>query len=193
MTLVMVYSAGAAGILVSGQTGLRMLPGAASPIRFSLPATGLSRMGCVCALALLTVSMPRAFEQLDRQPPLTPGPASVMLVATLESLSVGAAPPLVQNAAAQGQPVAITTSWAVPANLTTLRLVGYLEDDPKAAQASALLQAGGEAIPLFTETAGKSNLPATRIDRLNIAMDWQDAAVHAAGNKGVLSILVQAL
>jgi hypothetical protein len=61
------------------------------------------------------------------------GGASVLLIARLESLSVSAtsAVPTVLGAGSaitDSQQVAVRTSWAVPANRTTVRLIGGLSD-----------------------------------------------------------------
>jgi hypothetical protein len=87
--------------------------------------------GTAVALLLICVGSAQAVCQFTRQPALLSRPASVVLIARLESLSVAAAPvaslstlpSAVDVPAAQG--MSITTRWALPSNLTTLRLTVY--------------------------------------------------------------------
>ncbi len=99
-------------------------------VRRSLPSVAIP-------LVLLAFSLPSARCQLNSRSPFTARVASVTLVATLETLSVGAAPAASPAAVLSGgmaatSRVAITTRWVVPSHLTTLRLVGYIQPSPLA-------------------------------------------------------------
>ncbi len=127
------------------------------------------------------------------------GTASVMLIATLESLSVSAstAAPAGAQAGAEfdgSHPVAITTSWAVPAHRTTVRVVGDVSDVPTAGEAVEAVATAAPASPeakqalsgsarggadtllpgdaertLMTEGA-VSNLPGLHINHINLEL-----------------------
>ena len=79
----------------------------------------------------LLLSVP-AFSQHGAQ--FVSRPATIVLVARLESLSVTRASalsiPAQESAPATGfvTPIAVTTSWAVPANSTTMRIAAYAVD-----------------------------------------------------------------
>lgn len=93
-------------------------------------ATGGRRFGALLAGISLALFSSPSLAQLHSRP------ASVMLVATLESVSVSATPgiPGVRDndgPRPDSQPVVITTSWAIPAHRTTLRLVGGLSQQPE--------------------------------------------------------------
>jgi hypothetical protein len=79
--------------------------------------------------------------------------ASVVLIATLESVTVAATPtitiPLASGDRAKSvPPISITTSWAVRSNRTTIRLVGYFASATEA---------------LSTRGSLPSNIPAAAI------------------------------
>jgi hypothetical protein len=113
------------------------------------------------------------------------GGASVTLIATLESLTVSAAPTASVTTApgrelfADAGSLAITTSWAVPANLTTIRMACF---------------AGGESRMVYVQRAGESNRAFTRTDTLHVE-NWAPAAPAQQFNshQDRLSIVVQAL
>lgn len=174
-----------------------------------------------CALCQLNSRPP----QLNFRPPLTSRPAGVTLIATVESLTVAAtfitpAMPTMPGSDSRGlSQISITTSWTVPANFTTIRLVGYLADASQpegaagelgsnAATAAIRERAGGGAafagaaalkprdvgLTLFAERAGETNQSATRTDTLNLEIfGGANSGLHPVPNAGTLSILVQAL
>jgi hypothetical protein len=88
-------------------------------------------------------------------------PASVVLVATLESLSMGVAPTSAQPVSAGMPHLAVTTSWALPANLTTLHLVQLSPDMD--------LTSGGFTI--FSQSSGDSNRASSRAEVLEVPAD----------------------
>lgn len=91
-------------------------------------ATGDKQLSpIILAILLGFLSSPSLFAQLHSRP------ASVMLIARLESLSVSATSagpevPGVGAATEDSREVAVKTSWAVPANCTTVRVIGGLSD-----------------------------------------------------------------
>lgn len=107
--------------------------------------------------------------------------ATVTLVATLESLSVGATPrdglefPTNGMEGARLFPLAITSSWAVPSNLTTVKVTQ-------------------DGITLFAQKAGETNRVARRIDNVDVVLtsDKNDGQTDGLP-RGVVRILVQAL
>jgi hypothetical protein len=149
----------------------------------------------LAVVLLLVFPSPQAFCQFASRPPLTSRPTGIMLIATLESLSVVATPfaaPLpssAANALTNRPPISITTSWAVPTNLTTIRLTGYLADASQAIGTNRL--PGLKTALEFAQTAGETNQAATRIDNLKIGATDQ-AGLHSKVNSGPLSIVVQA-
>lgn len=89
-------------------------------------ASGMKRLG-----AIILVMFPSAVNTQISWGQLQSRPAAVVLVATLESLSVSATPGPMANgqdgAPEQGsERVEVKTSWALPAHRTTLRLMGGL-------------------------------------------------------------------
>lgn len=146
--------------------------------------------------------------QMYRRPALRSGSGSVLLIARVESLSVGAAldsaiPVGLQGrTAAVSQEVAVTTRWAVPANYTTFRLMGYVgEAGPfgAGARVESSETSGdetGSAEPgetLLVVDSG-SNAAKTRTDE--IALGYQKEGQgerRTAAEGGRLTILVQAL
>lgn len=134
--------------------------------------TGRLLYACTVALLLTSIS-PSSLGQFNSRP------ASVALIARLESLSVGAAPSGDVSFAGHGDKhpvsVLVTTAWAVPSNRTT---VSVLEN----------------GTPLFSQSAGESNRPGRRIDQLNIALapDRSEGANPENQRRKVI-IFVQAL
>lgn len=92
---------------------------------------------------IATLASQSSFGQLHSRP------AGVVLVATLESLSVSATTPSLLASASDGasidgsERVQIRTSWAVPADRTTLRLIGALSTESQTISGSN----GGSANP----------------------------------------------
>jgi hypothetical protein len=88
-------------------------------------ATGNRRIGAfILGILLALVSSPSLAQLHSRS-------ASVMLTATLETVSVSATPGFPASRGDGGsrpdsEPVVITTIWAIPAHRTTLRLIGGL-------------------------------------------------------------------
>jgi hypothetical protein len=107
--------------------------------------------------------------------------AAVTLVATLESLSVGATPRAeleLSTNRIQGTrlfPLTITTSWAVPSNLTTVKVTH-------------------DGIDLFAQRAGETNRVAKRIDNIDVVVTSDKTDRQTDGSPcGEVRILVQAL
>ena len=99
--------------------------------------------GSVLGSLAFTCAVPSASAQLNARP------AAVQLVATLEILSLAIAPSreAPQNSSVSPFRVDITTSWAIPAHLTTLRLIA-LHAGPSANAAETTL---------WTKPAGLTN------------------------------------
>ena len=112
----------------------------------------IGRLLSALAIALLLTSIsPPGFGQVNSRT------VNITLVARLESLSVGATLPDDVGFPARGYdnspqiPILLTTSWAVPSNRTTVRVVE-------------------NGRTLFSQAAGDSDRPKTRIDQLNIVL-----------------------
>ena len=186
----------------------------------STPMQNSSKMHLVraaMAVALLAIGSPLAFSQLYSRP------ATVVLIARLESLSVSAAPagmeaPPAQTASPLSPSIAFTASWVVRSNLTTLRLVGYLAPDPEASdepdhssprnsgpaisveltndaiRRTGILEPGGAGVTLLAEASGDTNAPKTRTGNLSLGLDkTASAPMHAERHSGTLDIRMQAL
>jgi hypothetical protein len=119
------------------------------------PRTAASRnrrLGiAVLAICLGAVNAPLAWGQLHSRP------AAVVLIANLESLSVSArfAPSFPGTGPAETdlEQVAVSTSWAIPAHRTTLRLFGGLLEEEQAVSAGKGAQGNGSvAVPSQRET-----------------------------------------
>ncbi len=153
------------------------------------------------------------------------GSASVMLIATLESLTVDAGPMALVAGKSGREPfadadsVAITTTWAVPANLTTIHMVlfagggsadEFLDNKWKRNPVATPLQNGGrwmqppgpevdlnagaEARTIYAQGAGATNQAFTRTDYLHFENNPQAPRVeHSKPDHGSLSVVVQAL
>jgi len=126
------------------------------------------------SIALMLASIQRASTgQLNSRN------VSITLVARLESLSVSAVLPADGGFPSPGHngpiPISITTSWAVPSNRTTVRVI----EDGKT---------------LFSQSSGDSNRPKKRIDQLSVAFpcDRLGAAEPEIKQRRV-TIVVQAL
>jgi hypothetical protein len=143
----------------------------------------------LAALFFLLAMVPAHLAcQMSDRPPMVLGRASVTLIATLESLSVGVAPmaPAVPVPGHDSVPdagsVAITTSWAVPANLTTIRMICIASDG------------SANAIDVYAQRAGESNRAFTRTDYLHVENRTPVApAQHTNPSTGSLNVVVQAL
>lgn len=142
-------------------------------------------------LSLLT-SFP-AFAQFASRP------ATVLLVARLESLSIAQTSML---ASAQSlHPIrvsgpaalAVTSSWALPANSTTMRVVAYTISSPTALDQPSQFSQTGEtipesALPIFTQTA-VTNAFTSRTDPLPA----KPLPIAGSAHSGALLIVAQAL
>ncbi len=185
--------------------------------------------GATCLLLTAVPLSPLAFCQFGSSPrgrlsPLTSRSATVMLVATLESLSVSAAPaavPASQFGDNIPPALALTTSWAIRRDCTTLRLVGYFAPDPLA-QTGGRLQsllpakafdpsAAGPATPfapvtqsgslasgiglsLFTQRLGVASKYTSRVDKIRFAIDAANTTQpYSSRASGLLVILAEAL
>ena len=125
-------------------------------------------------------------------------PASVSLIATLESLSVFASTPIAATKMDGTSQLTITSGWAIPANLTTVRLSVHIERTSRSASApGSLLSAirtitpnskrrqsgspcppistdacvaygGNNTIKLFARPSGSSSRPITQSEHLMI-------------------------
>ena len=170
-------------------------------------------------LLSLLIASP-AFAQVGSQP--VSRPATVMLIARLESISVTrAATPAAPGLSAPGlsasglaasglaaagldpsaapaasalAPVAITTSWAVPANSTTMRVVAYsiaplaTFSESTSEQASAQpLWTRQAPLQLFTQSVS-SNARTSRTDPVPLTSD-----PYPPDSSGTLLIVAQAL
>jgi hypothetical protein len=184
---------------------------------------GKRRPGWVVrAILLLAVSSSLSFSQADSRP------ATVVLIARLESLSVTATPVGIDPSPAQrtsplAQSIAITTSWVVASNLTTLRLDGYLAGDQEtqaavhsssphglasavpvhlttgasnheAAHEAGVLEPGGAGLTLVTQASGDTNRPRSRTDNFSLRLERKSTAqLLREEQSGTLSLRMQAL
>jgi hypothetical protein len=182
---------------------------------------GLARTLAMVTLA--AVSLP-AFGQSHSRIPLNAGPAGVELVATLESLSVSAASDTIEDqvafpaAAAAISPISITSSWAVPANLTTIRMAGcFTDEDPPATgstwegmpfaplteglsgtssaeQQCSVLRQGVLGLAIFSQRAGETNQAFMRTDELDAGTPAHGEQIPSPSpDTATLSIVLQAL
>lgn len=93
------------------------------PVSVSNRTRALLAAGCAVFLVLL--GQQSGFARLNSRP------ATVTLIATLESLSISrsssliAVGPFEEARSSPADPVSITSSWAVPRNFTTVRVVAY--------------------------------------------------------------------
>lgn len=178
------------------------------------------------ALLFLLVPIPsQVVSQIEAARPVVLGSASVTLIATLESLSVAATPiVLVSSGWKTGSParpesLAITSSWAVPANLTTIRIdcilgsnspaeilnggwkkssnVFWTQDRRSGAEQSGLvvaLRRGGEGRTLYEQMAAGSSQPFTRTDYLHLdAETFPRLPQNSVPSERSLNLVVQAL
>lgn len=129
----------------------------------------------LCALTVLMLLMPTSQSSSGQ---LNSRAGGITLIARLESLSVAAA--LTEEGSSTRVPenahsasVAVTTSWAVPSNLTTVRVVQ-------------------DGLPLFSQAAGESNRPGSRTDLLHIQLPREKSSGMSPQRKAV-TIVVQAL
>ncbi len=193
---------------------------AACPRSAGLPLSAGLRTGAVVALLLICIAPRQAVCQFARQPELLSRPASVVLVARLETLSLTAIPAVnVSSLSSGAMPVpgslSITTSWALPRNLTTLRLTVYrntsfpdrvvpsLGDKESKESPDTIALTPEPAAPLSGQTvliqgSGDSNQATTRTDHLQIAPSTNIVGQKVTGEGGVnrapqLTFVVQAL
>lgn len=179
----------------------------------------LCRVAGFVLIALL--SSPLALCQWDARPqgrlaPLTSGPATVLLVARLESLSVTAAPAVVPapySADSGTDALAVTTSWTMRAECTTLRVMthfgtafgsgqgaqgsggGLFPADAPDSSAEYPVQSLGQNVTtadaermLMTQPIGATSRPGSRINNIQVVMDRKG---HR--DNPTLDILIQAL
>lgn len=178
----------------------------------------------VAVIFLLFVAFPSpGAGQFAATRPMAAGPSSVTLIATLESLSVGVTPvapvaSIAGTAPSSSNTFAINTSWAVPANLTTIRTVCFLEGASPAeilenglqrmaeiagaeGDGSELrrlglvvgLAPGVEGRTLYSQKAGETNQGFTRTDYLGLEMNVRSQPMGSTLQSRSLTILVQAL
>lgn len=173
-----------------------------------------NRLFCVVSLVVLPVlaaASPGWCQAASR-------PATVVLVATLETVSVRADFPDVSAVSFANNTgrVSLTTAFAVPADCTTVRLAGRLDARPEPpsrtldlspAEGSAtalpaignpatarVLRPGEGDVTLFSQPAGNTNSPVSRTDSLDLQWGQSSHAPSAPANtSGTLDILVQAL
>jgi hypothetical protein len=147
------------------------------------------------AILLLALQGVSGWCQMHPRGGFSSGPAGVLLIARVESLSVkanaatGAVPGFSATANA-AQPIAITTSWAVPANYTTFRVSEYFGGPQEAAsgQAAGGPEAAGTGLNPIVVESGETNAAQTRTDLVDAAGDGK----QDSDGEG-MSILVQAL
>jgi hypothetical protein len=143
------------------------------------------RLRKAALVAGLLTSLP-AFAQI------TARPAAVLIVARLESLSVAqtsmlaaARPFNLSSTIAAAPPIAVTSTWAVPANSTTMRVDAYtIGSQPLEAGASVPSTTSQNPLPLFIQTV-LTNSPTSRTDSI--------PAASPSAPSGVLLIVAQAL
>lgn len=187
---------------------------------------------CASALAVLFFLLAMVPGHLACQngarQPMASGSASVTLIATLESLTVAATPMapgipvLGHGSVPDAGSLAITSSWAVPANLTTIRMVCLAgggaadaidmirENGGKGSTVASPLQkdgpgrqppgqdfslnAGAESRIVYAQRAGESNRAFTRTDYLHVENKATIPPVQQPNSgRGSLSVVVQAL
>jgi len=157
--------------------------------------------GAVLALLLICGAPRQGVCQFARQPALLARPASVLLIARVESVSLAAVSTAEVSSLSFGgaQPVednvSITARWALPSNLTTLRVTAYSgasvanspvgsSSMPNSPQPSSPVSGSQEAVhrfsfvPQFTaarsgqtiwlQGSGDSNRAAARTDQLQV-------------------------
>ena len=174
----------------------------------------LCRVAGFVLVALL--SSPLALCQWDARPsgrlaPLTSGPATVVLVARLESLSVTAAPegiPAPYSADSGADALAVTTTWTMRAECTTLRVMthfgtafdpgqgtlgsgagAFATDSPDASAEYGARFADGDAERmLMTQPIGATGRPGSRMNNIQVVMGRKDQQ-----DNPTLDILIQAL
>lgn len=176
-------------------------------------------MGCVSrgnrakwvtgALLILVMQGGFGWCQMHPRPRPTSGAGSVLLIARVESLSVAAAWATASPVRLDGQPsavsaeVAVTTQWAVPANYTTFRLLGYIG---KAGPFGAGVQADRSEIAgnetgssdsgetLLVVDSGETNAARTRTDDIALRDVEQGRDERSTDTEeGRLTIVIQAL
>lgn len=162
---------------------------------------------CGVLLATLLIAMvpgPALCQTISR-------PASVTLVATLESLSISASSPSIAVSSDDARRVIVTTRWAVPAELTTVSLTARFERKvaslsepvrlsplpqnrasgatadrmgdslPSASNGHWILRQGGGTVRLFEQAAGRTNQPTTRNDHLDLVDQVPGGRISGTG------------
>jgi len=176
-----------------------------------VPKSALSRLVPIRCLSLaLLLAASKCFAQLNA------GSGAVLLIARLESLSVSSDANGLNVAGnsvySDGDSVSLTTSWAVPANLTTLKVLGYVRSMPPGPDSGdgatckkALSPAdfdsdqrcgyGVRSIPvtLFSQTAGKTRQAASRIDSVHLPGRNAARSSQNDSKRDTVIIVVQAL
>jgi len=139
--------------------------------------------GLILLSALLSFSALPAAAQLNARP------AGVLLVATLESVSLGAVPsPLPMRASASSslavtQGLSITATWAVPAHLTTLRLL----------TCAASVTCDSTGLPVWS-AAIISNRPGSHIEQIAFAAKCQhNSSAEADATRKSVRLMIEAL
>lgn len=175
------------------------------------------RTGAFLALTLVAslASAQGTARDPGRLAPLTARPATVSLVATLESLSVTAVPSVAAvstSRAGAAQDLTVTTAWAIRANCTTLRLTGYttafastdFARDPLSVIPSDAglreprlsgghdLPRNGAGFPVATQPTGSTSHPGIRTDKIDLAIN-QRAKPNITQQVSTIFILAQAL
>ena len=163
---------------------------------------------CVGLLLLLAASS-RCPAQLNARP------GAVLLIARLESLSVSTdanGSESRNRVYSDGDSVSLTTSWAVPANLTTLRVLGYVQSTPQAPNSGEVAPCkrvsspadidsdrrcgyGVRSIPvtLFSQTAGETRQAASRTDDVHLPSHDAPGILQNDLKRDTVIVVVQAL
>jgi len=174
-----------------------------SAIFRSLPIRGL------CLLLLLAAS-DTCSAQLNARP------GAVLLIARLESLSVSTDAngheSAGNNVYSDGNSVSLTTSWAVPANLTTLRVLGYVQaatPGPSAEDIAPCKRVSSPAdvdpdrscgpevryipVTLFSQAAGETKQAASRTDDVHLPGRDTAGSAQTDSKRDTVFVVVQAL
>lgn len=183
----------------------------------SRTASGL--WACAVVVLLLIGIAPRQVAgQFARQPALLSRPASVLLVANLETLSLAAVPGAALSvlpstvAPPAAHSLSIITTWALPKNLTTLRLTVFRDTDapdgvvpaPDREEAPGRLAFAPKSTALpsgqtvLLQGSGDSNQETSRTNYLQIApstksMGRRVTAEDTAERTERVTLVVQAL
>jgi len=108
--------------------------------------------------------------------------AGLVLTATVEGLSVEAvSAPVSAMRLGNDNRVTLKSFWAVPAHTTTIRVSARMAPEAGVATPNA------GAVNVFTESAGATNFPVSRMDRVDLVRQAAGAA-----RSGAVQIVVQA-